>query len=74
VVLALGEMAEQVAEGARRGGIEPARARAFSDLYELLEAAQELLRDNYVVLIKGSRAMKMERVVGALAMFEWEAA
>ena len=74
VVLALGDMAGEVAEGARRAGLDESHARAFGDLFELMEAAQGLLNDRYVVLVKGSRSMKMERVVGGLCMFEWEAA
>lgn len=70
LVLALGQQAEEVAAGAREGGLRPEAALAFSDRLELIEAAQELFDEDEVVLVKGSRSMGMERVVKALTTGE----
>jgi len=70
LVLALGEMAPQVVAGAREEGLEPGRALAFTDFAELVEAARELLQEDELVLIKGSRLSRMERVVAALTTGE----
>jgi UDP-N-acetylmuramoyl-tripeptide--D-alanyl-D-alanine ligase len=66
LVLALGAQAKQVAQGAAEGGLAPGKALAFTDMADLLAAAHELLSEFDVVLVKGSRAMAMERAVKAL--------
>ncbi len=70
LVLALGPQAGQVAAGARQAGLQAQAALAFSDLPALVEAAQDLLEEDEVVLVKGSRSMGMERVVKALTTGE----
>ncbi|MCA1905505.1 MAG: UDP-N-acetylmuramoyl-tripeptide--D-alanyl-D-alanine ligase [Desulfarculus sp.] len=70
LVLALGQQAQEVAAGAREGGLRPEAALAFADRLELIEAAQELFEEDEVVLVKGSRSMGMERVVKALTTGE----
>jgi UDP-N-acetylmuramoyl-tripeptide--D-alanyl-D-alanine ligase len=42
-------------------------ARHFAQLEDLVSAASSLLGPDVTVLVKGSRFMKMERVVAALA-------
>ena len=61
-LLALGPLA---AEAAVAFGAD---AAAFDDLEALLEAVAPLLDPDCVVLVKGSRAARMERVVAALSM------
>ena len=70
VVLALGERAAQVAAGARTVGLNQSAAQAFEDLEALVWAARELLKEDDVVLVKGSRSARMERVVAALTTGE----
>lgn len=59
-LLTLGPLA---AEAARTFGDG---ATAFADLQPLADAARKLLDKNAVVLVKGSRSSRMERVVAAL--------
>ena len=66
LVLALGEMAPSVIQGAREGGLAPEASLAFSQMDDLLAALSERLTGDELVLVKGSRSMSMERVVAAL--------
>lgn len=59
-VLALGEHSQAVADGARQQGTE---ASAFEDLDTLLGALEKGLASDDWILVKGSRGMRMERVV-----------
>jgi UDP-N-acetylmuramoyl-tripeptide--D-alanyl-D-alanine ligase len=70
VVMALGEYAGKVAEGAIDGGAPAENVHAFDDFWELIEACHQILVDGDVVLVKGSRAIRMERVVAALTTGE----
>jgi UDP-N-acetylmuramoyl-tripeptide--D-alanyl-D-alanine ligase len=65
-VLSLGRFADEVAQGAQEGGIDPRLALGFEDLQELLRQARTLLQASDVVLVKGSRGSRMERVADAL--------
>jgi len=64
---ALGESAPLVCEAARGAGLDAARARVATDPDEIARSLRAELRAGDVVLVKGSRSMKMERVVEALA-------
>jgi len=59
-ILALGEMAEAIVEGAKSAG---AGAEAFTDIAQLNEVLEAGLNEGDWILVKGSRGMKMERVV-----------
>ncbi|MBP1717729.1 MAG: putative udp-n-acetylmuramoylalanyl-d-glutamyl-2,6-diaminopimelate--d-alanyl-d-alanyl ligase protein [Deltaproteobacteria bacterium] len=62
----LGEAARSIAEGARKGGMEEKRIHLPRDLRELMEGLEEVLTPGDWILIKGSRRMRMERVVEGL--------
>ena len=62
VLVAVGEQAERVAAGARDEGLAAARIRTAATSDEGAAAVRELLEPGTTVLLKGSRAMKMERV------------
>jgi UDP-N-acetylmuramoyl-tripeptide--D-alanyl-D-alanine ligase len=63
-VLALGPNAEATAAGARHAGAE---AAAFEDVEALQRALDAGLRNGDWIVVKGSRGMRMERVVEHLA-------
>ncbi len=62
----LGEHAEAVAAGAREAGLAPARIRVAESHAELVRILGDELGTGDWVLVKGSRSMRMERVVEAL--------
>ncbi|MBU1274460.1 MAG: UDP-N-acetylmuramoyl-tripeptide--D-alanyl-D-alanine ligase [Proteobacteria bacterium] len=66
LVVALGRHAEQVAQGAREGGMSPEQTLIFAVMDELLEEITQLLDTRDLVLVKGSRSMAMERVVARI--------
>jgi UDP-N-acetylmuramoyl-tripeptide--D-alanyl-D-alanine ligase len=66
----LGPRAEETARGALEAGMESTRVHVGKDHDELGAALRGMLRGNDWVLVKGSRSMKMERVVQALAREE----
>jgi UDP-N-acetylmuramoyl-tripeptide--D-alanyl-D-alanine ligase len=65
-LVVLGEHAPRVVAGARDAGMDEARARIASDPEEACRMVRERLAPRDWVLVKGSRAMKLERVVEAL--------
>jgi UDP-N-acetylmuramoyl-tripeptide--D-alanyl-D-alanine ligase len=62
----LGERADDVATGAGIGGMSPERVRLGRDWRDVAGQLNEMLTRGDCVLVKGSRAMKMERVVELL--------
>jgi UDP-N-acetylmuramoyl-tripeptide--D-alanyl-D-alanine ligase len=67
LLFALGEHAEDVAAGAIDAGMERERVHVGRDHAEAGASLRTLLHGNDWVLVKGSRSMRMERVVEALA-------
>ncbi len=68
-LVTLGELAVGIAEGAAAHGMKEDKVFMFRDSSDLSEAAKVLnhvLRPNDVVLIKASRAIAAERMIGAL--------
>ena len=70
VLLACGEHARQVVGGARAAGMPQSRAVVADGFDNLRSECERLLQPGDVVLVKGSRAMAMERLVEALAARE----
>ncbi len=73
-VLALGQMAEEVAAGARDAGLSKKYAKAYGNIDGLIKDCRKILGDGLTVLIKGSRASHMELVVKRLTEIDWEKA
>lgn len=66
MLLACGEHGNDVVAGARAAGMPASRAVAVAGLEKLFEQCHELVQPGDVVLIKGSRALAMERLVELL--------
>ena len=62
-LLVVGEQAEMVIHGALAGGLRHSRLAQCDDLETLLTVLDCVLEPGDVVLVKGSRGMRMERVV-----------
>jgi len=58
--------AEQIVEGAVAAGVSRARTRFFSASEDAAKFLDEFLAPGDVLLVKGSRGVKMERIVDAL--------
>ncbi len=59
----VGDFADQVAEGAQAAGLPASRIVECDDVDELSREVETELKAGDVLLVKGSRGMKMERVV-----------
>jgi len=65
-LFALGEQADEVARAACAAGMEPGAVHADRDWEETAERVLEALDKGDRILVKGSRAMRMERIVERL--------
>ena len=63
IVIAVGEYAPRVVESARRAGLTKERAYVVKGADEVVTALAPLLTPQTQVLVKGSRGMRLERVV-----------
>jgi UDP-N-acetylmuramoyl-tripeptide--D-alanyl-D-alanine ligase len=66
VLVAVGPLADSIADGAAAAGMRPAAIHRFADAAGVAAAIGCLVRDGDLVLVKGSRGMKTEAVVEAL--------
>jgi UDP-N-acetylmuramoyl-tripeptide--D-alanyl-D-alanine ligase len=66
VLVAVGPLAEHMAEEAVTSGLPRRNIRTFPDAQAAAEAIDGIVRDGDLVLVKGSRGMKMEVVVDRL--------
>lgn len=66
LLVACGERAKEVVDAARRSGMPDERTLACHDALEAAPRLREWMHEGDVVLVKGSRAIAMERLIGAL--------
>jgi UDP-N-acetylmuramoyl-tripeptide--D-alanyl-D-alanine ligase len=66
LLFAFGEHAQELADGARSGGIAADCVSTTEDIEELKKRVVMVLKPGDVVLVKGSRGMKLERLVDHL--------
>lgn len=66
MLLTLGERAHIIAEAARRAGMKKSAIQEFDDVEPLMEWLRTHLTKNDVVLIKGSRGLRMDRITSLL--------
>lgn len=62
-IVAVGQFAKDVVYGATEAGFDPDRARAYTKFDDLLQHLDSILHHDDVILVKGSRATRMDRVV-----------
>jgi UDP-N-acetylmuramoyl-tripeptide--D-alanyl-D-alanine ligase len=67
IVLSVGEHAQEIAEGAIETGIDKANLFSCKDTHEATEIIISMIKEGDVILIKGSRGMKMETIVEAIS-------
>ena len=68
-LVAVGEQAERMAAGAAEAGMSPSQIRVVRTSEEAAAPVKELARGGDWILVKGSRAMKMERIAEYLAEY-----
>ena len=66
VVVGVGALGREFAEGARRAGLAASALRDFSDSEAAAREVPALVKPGDAVLVKGSRGARMEKVVEAL--------
>ncbi len=69
VLITVGPRAKFIAEGAKAAGMSERRIRSFDLSDQARLPVQDLLRKGDLVLIKGSRAMQLEKVVEEIKAF-----
>ncbi len=67
VLVAVGPLAASLADGAVAAGTDPSAIHRFADAAAAAAAVGGIVRPGDLVLVKGSRGMKAETVVEALA-------
>ncbi len=66
LIVAVGRLAEHIAKGAQEAGMNEKKIKLYSLTKEACEAVANLIKKGDTVLVKGSRAMKMEQIVEGL--------
>jgi len=66
VLVTLGSEARYVAEGAAREGLPHERCFSYHEFEAIAREAENIFRRDDLILVKGSRGLKMERVVELL--------
>jgi len=66
LIVAVGKLAEHVAKGAQEGGMNQKKIKTCNLTKEACCAVPDLVKEGDTILVKGSRAMKMEQIVEEL--------
>lgn len=66
VLITVGRLAQMIAESALEAGMPPGSVHSVGCNAEAIALARELIRQDDVVLVKGSRGLEMEEIVSAL--------
>ncbi len=67
VVVGVGALAKEIVEGARKAGLPGSSLHHFATAPDAAAAVEGLVRPGDAVLVKGSRGVKLETVVAAIA-------
>jgi UDP-N-acetylmuramoyl-tripeptide--D-alanyl-D-alanine ligase len=71
VLITVGRLGRIIAKEAQRWGFPPSSAYVLDDNAQTIELLQEIIVPGDIVLVKGSRALRLEEVVMALARPVW---
>lgn len=71
ILMTVGSLARIIAEEALALGMQPEQVLSFDSNAQAIEALTGLIQAGDVILIKGSRGMKMEEIVSALGRPAW---
>lgn len=66
IIITVGKLAEMIAQGAADTGFKKEAIYSFADSPGVVEFLGQFLTENDVVLIKGSRGMRMDKIVASL--------
>jgi UDP-N-acetylmuramoyl-tripeptide--D-alanyl-D-alanine ligase len=67
VLVTVGELGEIIAQEAMKGGMPRTRVQVMADSEETIAYLQDEVREGDIVLVKGSRGLRMDKIVAALA-------
>jgi len=65
-LITVGQLARQIAQGAREAGFAAEKTRSCQNNQEAVSYLKDILQPGDVILIKGSRGVKMEEIVAGL--------
>lgn len=68
LIVAVGKLAEHIAEGAQEAGMSQSKIKLCSVTKEACEKVAKFIKKGDTILVKGSRAMKMEGIVSELEL------
>ena len=68
VLVTVGKLGQLIARAAAEVGLKDEKIHSFLDCDEARDFLQDFLNENDVVLVKGSRGMRMDKIVAALEM------
>jgi len=69
-LVAVGDLASGIADGALRAGLPAGKIHRCADNQEAITVLNGILREGDVVLVKGSRGMHMEQIVESIVDFQ----